>query len=582
MSFRSRAWGVGICTVLLAGYAVLPAFFPRHSLVLTGAGDGSAWILILVAAIVAGVNGIRARGQARAFWLLFSGGCLIWSVTLGMWTYYEVLMRRDSPDPFVGDMILFLHVVPLIAAAALQPHYVHRQENFQLGTLNFLMLLIWWMYLYAFVVFPDEYVVLNRSIYTHNYDRLYAVENMVLLAVLAFFVFSTRGAWRKVYAGLMVSLTLYTMGSTLINTGISRGIYYTGSWYDIPLLAGLLLLVWTCINFKTWNPTPLPAPDYSHRWRWLPNRLAMLAMLSAPLMGVWALFSDPVPARRHFRLAVTFACMLVLGTFLFLRQSLLDHELLRLLGESRTSLENLQRVQQQLVQKEKLASVGQLAAGVAHEINNPLAAILGYSELLMSESPGDHTATIAKISAQAKRTRDLVSRLLSFAQQTPAEKRPVQVGMLLQQALQVETLRMSEHKIAVSSAIPPDLPRICANASQILQCFMQLISNARDAMAESGGGTLSIVASRDGDDVVVMFRDTGAGVQEPERVFDPFYTTKAVGKGSGLGLSATYGIVQDHGGQITCENLADGGAEFIVRLPATRTDAAAGAAIAGF
>src|SRR5262249_55739723 len=138
------------------------------------------------------------------------------------------------------------------------------------------------MFLYAFVVFPDEYVVLNKAVYTDNYDRLYVLENLVLLATLAIFVFRAKGAWRKIYGGLLASFALYTLGSSVINAAIPRGTYYSGSLYDLPLLAALMLLIATCVQSPKWNPQSEPVPDTNQHWKWLPMRLAMLAMLSAP------------------------------------------------------------------------------------------------------------------------------------------------------------------------------------------------------------------------------------------------------------------------------------------------------------
>jgi len=302
----------------------------------------------------------------------------------------------------------------------------------------------------------------------------------------------------------------------------------------------------------------------------LAPRLAMVAILSLPVMGFWTMFVDTAPPRlRQFRLLATLAALLVMGFFVFIRQYLLDRELMRLLHESHRSLENLQRLQSQLVQREKLASLGQLVAGAAHEINNPLAAILGYSELLAGHKSlsTEQTKMAQKIGQQARRTRDLVSGLLSFAQQTPAEKTLVDVGALLPRAVQMEALQLKSKNIQVETSLEPNLPRIWGNINQLLQCCLHILGNAVDALEEVGGGTLTAGVRREGEEVILEVSDTGPGIREPRKVFDPFYTTKAVGKGAGLGLSAVYGIVQDHRGQVACYNREEGGAVFVLRFP---------------
>ena len=252
---------------------------------------------------------------------------------------------------------------------------------------------------------------------------------------------------------------------------------------------------------------------------------------------------------------------------------------MRLLEKSQHSYENLQRLQNQLVQKEKLASLGQLVAGAAHEINNPLTAILGYSELLAANSSlaPEQLSMTKKIAQQARRTRDLVGDLLSFAQQAPSEKTLVDVGALLQRAAKMDGLPDSR-KIDIEIKVAPNLPRIHGNANQLLRASLHIIENAIDALEEVGGGKLLITAKRERNEIVVSFSDTGPGIRDPQRVFDPFYTTKPVGKGTGLGLSATYGVIQDHAGQILCHNKPQGGAEFVLRLPAVAEKASMAAA----
>jgi signal transduction histidine kinase len=576
MTWKKHLWVV--CTVgLILAYAVA-AFHSPHSRSLTAFGDVTQFLLVAFAAGIMAWNAVSSQGHARGFWLLMAAGCCLWAASLGAWTFFEVVRGREVPEPFFGDVILFIHIVPFMAAVALRPHRPQEEKKLYFSTLNFLMLLIWWVFLYAFTVFPNQYVIFNSPGYNYNYDLLYLFENLVLLVVLGLLTTNVQGPWKKVYWNFFIAAGLYTWSSEAINAAITRGQYYTGSWYDIPLVTSMCWLIFAGLMARGLKPAQESVQLPSSKWLALSPRLAMLAILSLPAMGFWSQFRDPSPGPiRYFRLLVTLVAMLVLGGFVFLRQYVLDRELMRLLEESRQSLENLKRLQTQLVQKEKLASLGQLVSGAAHEINNPVAAILGYSELLATNQGLDPAqVTMAqKIGQQARRTRDLLSGLLSFAQQAPAEKTLLEVGPLLQRALQMKMLQMETKGIRVHGTIAPDLPRIWGNPNQLLQCCLEIIGNSMDALQETGGGTLW-VSARCEDDVVVKFSDSGSGILEPERVFDPFYTTKSVGKGTGLGLSATYGVVQDHGGQITCHNRPEGGAVFILRFPVPASGSSAG------
>ncbi len=573
MSFLQKWWAWGTALLLVA-YGAMSLAVPRGHLALAAVSDFVGLALLLLAAGLMLVTALRNHGQSRTFWALMAAGCFMWSISQGGWAYYEVFLRRDLPDPYFGDIILFLHIVPMMAAVALRPHRAPEERNLHFLTLNFVMLLVWWVFLYAYIVFPDEYVVMRIPVYSKNYDLLYLLEALVLIGSLGALAVSARGGWKKIYVNFLVAISVYTFGSELMNAAILRGKYYSGSIYDLIFVLSVALFIRTALFANTGPPEPEPEADSakanSNRWLSFAPRLAMAAILSLPVMGFWALYGGEYePRLRQFRLLVTLAAMLVLGLFVFVRQFLLDRELVLLLSESHRSLENLQRLQSQVVQKEKLASLGQLVAGAAHEINNPLTAILGYSELLV-ENPnlGSEQVSMArKIGQQARRTRDLVSGLLSFAQQTPSAKVLIAPGSLLQRAVQLQLLQLESKHIRVQTQIDPELPKILGDSNQLLQCFVEIIGNASDALEGVGGGLLSISAWRESGEVVLEFSDSGPGIREPRRVFDPFYTTKPVGKGTGLGLSVTYGLVQDHGGQITCFNRPEGGAVFVLRFP---------------
>jgi two-component system NtrC family sensor kinase len=251
------------------------------------------------------------------------------------------------------------------------------------------------------------------------------------------------------------------------------------------------------------------------------------------------------------------------------RQLATTIEKVRLYEETCRAYEDLRRTQEQLLQSEKMSAVGQLIAGVAHELNNPLTAILGYAQLLETEDLNDRASDfVRKLFKQAQRTHRVVQNLLSFARQRKPHKQEVDLGTVLDETLALRDYDIKVNNIKVEREIEPKLPAVTGDAHQLEQVFLNIVNNAVDAMLEIGrGGTLRVRAySRDGY-VITEFEDSGSGIKEPNRIFEPFYTTKSVGKGTGLGLSICYGIIKEHGGDIAARNAARGGAILEVRLP---------------
>jgi two-component system NtrC family sensor kinase len=229
-------------------------------------------------------------------------------------------------------------------------------------------------------------------------------------------------------------------------------------------------------------------------------------------------------------------------------------------------------LQAKLVHTEKLAAVGQLVSGVAHEVNNPLTAILGFADLLMEnpELPDWARKDLRVILQEAQRTKQIVQNLLSFARQMPPQRQSVQLNTILTRTIQLRAYDFSSHGIQVREEFESDLPPVIGDSHQLQQVFLNILNNAYDAVRDTGRPACIDVRSHAREGVVeVAFRDNGIGITHPERIFDPFFTTKEVGKGTGLGLSICYGIVREHGGDISCHNNEDGvGATFVVRLPA--------------
>jgi len=235
-----------------------------------------------------------------------------------------------------------------------------------------------------------------------------------------------------------------------------------------------------------------------------------------------------------------------------------------------------------LVHAEKMAAVGQLVSGVAHEVNNPLTAILGFADLLM-ENP-DLTEGARKdlrvILQEAQRTKQIVQNLLSFARQMPPQRNALQLNVILRRTIQLRSYDFNSHGVDVVEHLDEGLPDVIGDAHQLQQVFLNILNNAYDAVHEVGRpARIEIMSTKAGDAVEVSFSDNGNGISHPDKIFDPFFTTKEVGKGTGLGLSICYGIVKEHGGEILCHNNIGGqGATFIVRLPAIPHTASFGVA----
>ena len=248
-----------------------------------------------------------------------------------------------------------------------------------------------------------------------------------------------------------------------------------------------------------------------------------------------------------------------------------------LLEKTREAYESLRQTQEQLLQSEKMAAVGQLISGVAHELNNPLTAILGYSQLLKSEDfvKARGADYLEKLYKQALRTHHIVQNLLSFARQHKPQRAPVQINQILEETLVLREYDMKVNKIAIHRDFDAKLPLTPGDFHQLEQVFLNILNNAVDAIHEKGtSGEIWISTRAEKDRVVIEFTDNGGGIQNPHRIFDPFFTTKAVGKGTGLGLSICYGIVKEHGGEITARNAPLEGATFTITLPLQPVEAA--------
>ena len=236
----------------------------------------------------------------------------------------------------------------------------------------------------------------------------------------------------------------------------------------------------------------------------------------------------------------------------------------------RRSLKELRSSQESLIRSEKFAAVGELLTGITHEINNKLAPILGYTELLQLHSMEEESKDMLKvIEKSALSAKSIIDSLLTFARPKKLKKNYQDINQLLKQTIDLLSYKLNASGVKLIIDLDPDLPCTMADGNQISQVFLNIINNAQQAMEESSWKELRIISWREGENEIFKFTDTGPGVTDEvrKRIFDPFFSTKRPGKGSGLGMSVSYQIINNHGGEIRVENKEDWGASFTIRLP---------------
>ena len=554
----------GALLAMVCGYALMP-FIVVDRFILAAIGDVTQLALCLIVFGIAVRNAIVHQRGARLFWALIAVGFVAWSMNQGAWLYYEVFLHKDVPEPFIGDVLLFFHIVPFMAALAVRPH---REGGLQrrIFAADAALILLWWMFLYVYTVIPSQYIRPDLATASFFFNVLYMAENALWIVLVAVAAARTSGPWRNIYAAFVAPSIIGIAASQEIDLAIMRNQYYTGSMYDVPFIIGMAILIWSLLWASKQDHAETKAVH--HTGEGIAPYVASALALSLAAFAWFAVAGHQNPQVSDFRLKVSLIAVVVLGGVGILRQRLVDRERSRLYHEAQENFENLRRMQEQVVRSEKMVAVGELVGGAAHEINNPLTAILGYAELLEFDHKGTQVSDYAqKIAQQARRTKDLVQNLIRFARPSDSTKKLVDLNSVVQNMIQLrlmDSMKGIDYKIELE----PSLPMVWGDPSQLMDVCFHVLGNAADALKDTRGGSIVIRTRAQNGLVRIEVVDDGPGMLEPRRVFDPFYTTKAVGQGTGLGLSVCYGIIRNHQGEIHAENLEGGGARFVIQLPA--------------
>jgi len=274
--------------VLALGCAFLPRGFA-----LAAVSDIVGGLLMLSALVAFAWQGAASKGRLRWFWMLQAAGWGLWLCDQLVWITYDLILQRKVPAMHPADALLFLAGAPMIAGLLLRPHRQPSERSARLGVLDFLLLLLWWLYLYVSFVVCWQYISPNELAYSHNFDLLSTAETVVLASIVLVFWRETSGRWKTFYACLGGAVVFNGVAFYVINGAIGRDVYFTGSWYDIPYCGSFALFVAVGLLGRGLSPEPENVAGESYG-SWMSN-LAMMAVLSLPIIAIYALLDPHLP-----------------------------------------------------------------------------------------------------------------------------------------------------------------------------------------------------------------------------------------------------------------------------------------------
>ncbi len=564
---------VGAGYILL--YAVLSVLTGQRVVAL---GDLAQFVPPLAYAAFTFTLARRCRGQVRTFWNLNAIHGVTWAIGQAVWTYYD-LARGGGPVISPTDALFFVSSIPLAAALYGRPERDRPRWLFDIVLLDLVLIALFSAFVYIYFVVSIAITDGNQQLYHTNLAQLLNARNLAL-AVWAIWVWRTAPspAWRRMLGVYAIGLSLTFAGGIVYDIVDQNGTYVPGALWDLSwmlpyVVMGLAAAV--AYDEKLFEPAE-EAPALAR----LPvvSLIAITLFVAIPAIDEIARrLLDASESTRMLRTRLALAMMIPFGVVVVVREFLSRRALLR-------AGQELVSTREQLVQKEKLAAVGQLVSGVAHELNNPLQGVLGYAELMLAGRPSaGETEELRAIRDNANRAAGIVRNLMTFAGRTTSARGWQQINRVVRDAVAVREPHLQTAGIDLRLDVADRLPLVYVDHARLEDVLVNLIQNAEAAIASRREGkTRASVPQRargeiaittrwqgDPDRILVEVTDNGSGLRDEDlpRVFDPFFTTREVGQGTGLGLSVCYGIVREHGGQITARNAEVGGAVFTIELP---------------
>ncbi len=324
MRTSTRFW-IGTVAALTLVQAAASAFLSR-GLLLTAITDFVLTLVLLALVAAFALNAVPTRGRLRVFWIMQAIGWFMLLLDQFWWMLYDLILQKPLPLLFAGDILLFLPGVMMLAGFLLRPHLEQSKRSARLGTLDFLLLMLWWVFFYVFLVTCWQYISPNVDLYNRNYDGLYMIEILVVLAVQSVLLMQSKGEWRHFYAFYLTAVLLGFICFSVENRAIELNTYFNGSWYDTPYVGSFVLFMIVAMRGRSLhlNRDTVDREGYGS---WI-GTLAILAVLSLPVIVLAAVLEHGVPLEiMHFRVLVTAVAIFAMAALVFMKQRLLHQEL---------------------------------------------------------------------------------------------------------------------------------------------------------------------------------------------------------------------------------------------------------------
>jgi signal transduction histidine kinase len=511
---------------------------------------------------------LRARevdGRERTFWKLLSAGCALWIAS-------DLFGILAWPEPLRSGMEFFcltFNLLPKIAvmcALVMQPEVSEGELRDPVVRYEAALVGLWWLYLYLMFVMPWRWVLPTPGEFWSTFLAMHKFQDVTLVAWLVMLALSSRGRWRRTYMNLAAGT-----GLLAITIGPMYGAWNARSWFSAMSFEALVACAFLWLALAPFFAAGEPEQILSRSGATAlgaGNVLASLTSFGIPVLALWSRFlgSAPDPVRK-FRLLVSFGTLAIGVLLVYLWQDVADLQGDRLIGTLETSVVERRRLRGHFAEAEKLVSLGHLAAGAAHEINNPVAAMLGYAELLRSDpSASDRVRELGrKIGEQARRIRNLVQNLLNLGEQSTLEAQTVDVAALLQSAAELRLMGGRHRNESLRIHVAEHPLEVCGDPGRLLQAFYGLLLALS---CDDHQKAVDVHARRDSTTgrIVVEFAERPA--ESTVQAAPEVYAAQRAQKGVSLSLSVCDAIIKEHEGTIVHENLPDGRRRFRIELPA--------------